>query len=168
MSLRCLFRTDWEQDMIRRKHSKKKAKPSSQYDYEVHILFDDAFETKFNEDTNQYERVVNKYVKGLATAIDNAAKWVLYFRRNDIQVTFSSLQASCLKQGNPYWVYLSVTLRHTADNSSGKQSPTSQFLFISKIRPKFETENDGRKSCIFTIYLRRRRHWKWNLPPRVI
>ena len=69
-----LFRTDWEQGVIRRQKSKKKAKTSYQYDYEVHILFDDAFETKFNEETNEYERVVNKYVEGLATAIDNAAK----------------------------------------------------------------------------------------------
>jgi hypothetical protein len=57
-----------------RENRNKHIKSPRQYNFEVHILFDDAFETKLNTETNQYERVTNQYVKGLVTAVYNAAK----------------------------------------------------------------------------------------------
>lgn len=59
---------------IEKTNRKKGMRTNDQYNFEVHILFDDAFETRINQTTNQPARFVNKYVKGLETAIYNAAK----------------------------------------------------------------------------------------------
>lgn len=61
---------------IEKANLKKGTKTGDQYNFEVHILFDDAFESRINPTTKQPSRFVNKYVKGLETAIYNAAKYV--------------------------------------------------------------------------------------------
>jgi len=77
-----IFRTDMKQGSIKKSKSKKKGKSSSKYDFEVHILFDDAFETKLDKHSQQYIRVVNKYVQDLSVAINNAAKLVMRTKKS--------------------------------------------------------------------------------------
>ncbi|CAF1113321.1 unnamed protein product, partial [Didymodactylos carnosus] len=78
-----IFRADREVIKSSIMYKNKTIPDPTEYDFEVHIMFDDAFTTRRNKtDPNKWERVVNSYVLDLIDAIKEAAKIV--YRRKEL------------------------------------------------------------------------------------